>query len=163
MSAETVAVVIVAIVMVVGIVGTVLPILPGLWLIWIAALVYGLVAGFGPAGLPAMAVITGLLIGGMAASVYLPQRGAAGAGVPWWGQLLALAAAIAGFFLIPVIGALLGFAVGILIVAVLKTRDVGAAWTATKATLLGMLKASGVQLAAAVLMALVWVGWVVVG
>jgi uncharacterized protein YqgC (DUF456 family) len=149
--------------MVVGIVGTVLPILPGLWLVWIAALVYGLVAGFGSAGIAAMAVITALLIGGTAASVYVPQRGAAGAGVPWWGQLVALAAAIAGFFLIPVIGALLGFAVGILVVALLRTRDVGAAWAATKATLLGMLKASGLQLTAGVLMALVWVAWVVWG
>jgi hypothetical protein len=45
----------------------------------------------------------------------------------------------------------------------LRTRDVGAAWAATKATLLGMLKASGLQLTAGVLMALVWVAWVVWG
>lgn len=163
MSTETVTVVIVAIAMLVGIVGTVLPILPGLWLVWIAALVYGLVAGYGPGGFAAMVLITALLIAGTAASIYLPQRGAAGAGVPWWGQVLALAAAIAGFFLIPVLGALLGFALGIVVASLVQTRDLGSAWRATKATLAGMLKASGAQLTAGILMALVWVGWVAWG
>lgn len=163
MSAETIAVIVVAVTMAVGIVGTVLPIVPGLWLIWLAALGYGFVAGFGWSGLGAMAVITALALAGTAASFYLPQRGAAGAGVPWWGQLVALATGVVGFFLIPVVGALFGFALGILVVSLLQTREVGSAWSATKATLRGMLVASGVQLAAGVLMAVVWVGWVVVG
>jgi uncharacterized protein YqgC (DUF456 family) len=68
---------------------------------------------------------------------------------------------VVGFFLIPVVGALLGFPLGILVVSMLQTRDMRSAWRATKATLRGMLLASGVQLAAGVLMAVVWLFWVV--
>lgn len=163
MSTETLAAIVVGLTMAVGIVGTVLPIVPGLWLVWVAALGYGLVAGFDWSGWAAMAVITALALAGTAASFSLPQRGAAGAGVPWWGQLVALATGVVGFFLIPVVGALLGFALGILVVSLLQTRDMRRAWTATKATLRGMLLASGVQLAAGVLMAVVWLFWVVAG
>ena len=73
------------------------------------------------------------------------------------------AGGIAGFFIVPVVGALLGFALGILVVSLLQTRDAAAAWIATKATLRGMLVASGVQLAAGLLMAVVWLGWVIAG
>jgi len=45
----------------------------------------------------------------------------------------------------------------------LQTRDIRSAWRATKATLRGMLLASGVQLAAGVLMAVVWLFWLVAG
>ena len=58
MSTDTLLVAVVAIAMVMGLAGTVLPILPGLWLIWGAALVYGLVAGFGASGWVAMTLIT---------------------------------------------------------------------------------------------------------
>jgi hypothetical protein len=152
---------VIAVTMAVGIVGTVLPIVPGLWLIWLAAVVYGVLAGFGWFGLVAMAVITSLAIAGSVASFYLPQRRATGAGVPWWGQVLALAAAVIGFFIVPVVGILIGFALGILAVSLISTRDVGLAWEATRSTLTGMLVASGVQFAAGMVMAVVWVGWVV--
>jgi hypothetical protein len=152
---------VIAVTMAVGIVGTALPIVPGLWLIWAAAVVYGALAGFDWIGLVAMAVITSLAIAGSVASIYLPQRRAAGAGVPWWGQLLALAVAVVGFFVVPVVGILLGFALGILAVSLISTRDVGLAWEATRSTLMGMVVASGVQFAAGMTMAIVWVGWVV--
>lgn len=161
MSLHAVLVFVIAVTMAVGIVGTVLPIVPGLWLIWAAAVVYGALAGFGWIGLVAMAVITSLAIAGSVASIYLPQRRAAGAGVPWWGQLLALAAAVVGFFVVPVVGILIGFALGILAVSLISTRDLGLAWEATRSTLMGMVVASGVQFAAGMGMTVVWVGWVV--
>jgi hypothetical protein len=49
------------------------------------------------------------------------------------------------------------------VVSLLQTGDMRRAWTATRATLRGMLLASGVQLAAGVLMAVVWLFWVVAG
>ena len=79
------------------------------------------------------------------------------------GQLLAVVLAVVGFFVIPVIGAPLGFALGILVAAFIQARSVGAAWAATVATLKGMLLASGVQLAAGLAMAFIWVAWVVTG
>ncbi|MEN8235704.1 MAG: DUF456 domain-containing protein [Actinomycetota bacterium] len=163
MSAHTLLVVFVAIVMVIGVVGTVLPILPGLWLIWAAAVVYGLLAGFGSVGWTAISVITVLAIVGTVAVVYLPQREASAIGIPWWGQLLALAAAIVGFFLIPIVGAPLGFAVGILVVATFREPGLADALAATKSTLKAMLLASGVQLTIGVVMTAAWVAWVSAG
>ncbi len=161
MSADTLLVVLVAIVMVIGVAGTVLPILPGLWVIWIAAAVYGILAGFGPGGWIAMAVITALAIAGTTAALYLPQRSAASVGVPWWGQVIALGFAVAGFFVVPVVGAPLGFMMGILLTTIARERHLGGALKATWATLKSMLLASGLQLASGVAMTVVWMVWVI--
>lgn len=154
-------VVVVGVAIAVGIVGTIAPVLPGLWLIWAACLVYGLIAGFGTVGWIAMGVITVIATGATAAGFVLPQRGATGAGVSPLGQVLAFILAIAGFFIVPVVGAPIGFALGILVAALAQSRRLGPAWTMTLSTLKSMLLASGVQLAGGLAMALVWVGWVV--
>jgi len=159
-SADTLLIVLVAVVMVIGVAGTVLPILPGLWVIWAAAAVYGVVASFGAGGWIAIAVITALAVAGTASAVYLPQRTAASVGVPWWGQLIALGCAVAGFFVVPVVGAPLGFVVGILIMTIVRERHVPGALNATWATLKAMLLASGVQFAIGLMMMAVWVLWV---
>ncbi|MEA2023204.1 MAG: DUF456 domain-containing protein [Actinomycetota bacterium] len=160
MSADSLLVVLVAVVMVIGVAGTVLPILPGLWVIWGAAVFYGLLVGFGTGGWIAMAVITGLAIVGTASAVYLPQRSATSVGVPWWGQVIALGFAVAGFFLVPVVGAPLGFVVGILVTTIVRERQVTGALIATWATLKAMLLASGIQFAVGLAMMAVWVIWV---
>jgi uncharacterized protein YqgC (DUF456 family) len=162
-TSDTALVVVVAIVMVIGVGGTVLPILPGLWLIGAAALGYGLFGGFGAVGWVAMALITGLAVAGTASGVYLPQRKAASIGVPWWGQLASLVCAVAGFFIVPVIGAPLGFVVGILLVTLARERNFQGALTATWATLKSMLMASGLQFAVGLAMVAVWVLWVWLG
>ena len=163
MSSDTALVVLVAIVMVIGVAGTVLPILPGLWLIVAAALAYGLFGGFGIGGWIAMALITGLAAAGTASGIYLPQRKAASIGVPWWGQVAALVGAVAGFFIVPVIGAPLGFVVGILVVTLVRERHFQGALAATWATLKSLLMASGLQFAVGLAMVAVWVVWVWLG
>lgn len=149
--------------MAVGIAGTVVPVLPGLLLVWGAALVYGLASGFGWSGWTAMAVISALGAAGLVASVRLPQRSAAATGIGRSGQLVGLALAVAGFFLVPVVGAPLGFAAGVLLASWWRAREWGAAWASTRVTLKALLAASGVQLVCGVGMALTWGLWVVVG
>ena len=163
MNADTLLIVLVAIVMVVGVGGTVLPILPGLWLVWGAAVFYGLFAGFGPIGWVAIVFISGLAAAGTAASVYLPHRKAASVGVPWWGQILALALSVAGFFFVPVVGAPLGFALGVFLATTLTLHHIPGALAATWETLKGMLLTSGLQLAASLMMVAAWVLWVWAG
>jgi uncharacterized protein YqgC (DUF456 family) len=162
-SSDTLLVVLVAIVMVIGVAGTVLPILPGLWLIWAAALGYGLFGGFGIGGWIAMALITGLAAAGTASAVYLPQRKATSIGVPWWGQVVALVCAVVGFFIVPVVGAPLGFVVGILLVTLARERHFQGALAATWATLTAMLLASGLQFAVGLTMVAIWVLWAWLG
>jgi hypothetical protein len=158
---QTVIVGLTAIVMVVGLAGTVLPILPGVWLIWAASIVYGLVDGFGFGGWVAMALITIGALAGTGAGIYLPQRRATAVGVPWWGQLLATVLAVIGLFVVPIVGAPLGFVVGIFLTSLVHTNALSAARSSTAATLRSIVLASVVQFAAGVAMVLVWIGWVV--
>jgi uncharacterized protein YqgC (DUF456 family) len=162
-TSDTALVVLVAIVMVIGVGGTLLAVLPGLWLIWAAALGYGLFGGFGVGGWIATAIITALAVAGTASGVYLPQRKAASVGVPWWGQLVALVCAVAGFFIVPVVGAPLGFVVGILLVTLVRERHLQGALAATWATLKSLLLASGLQFAVGLAMVAVWVVWAWLG
>ena len=85
----------VAVAMAVGIVGTVVPVLPGLVLVWAAALMYGLVAGFGPVGAAAFVVITALALAGIVVGVVVPQRVSARGGASPASRLLGAALAVA--------------------------------------------------------------------
>jgi len=159
-SADTLLIVLVAVVMVIGVAGTVLPILPGLWFVWAAALAYGVFAGFGTAGWIATVAITVLAAAGTAAGFYLPRRTASQIGVPWWGQVIALGFSIAGFFVVPVVGAPLGFIVGILVTMIVMQRHFRGALPVTWTTVRSMLLASGLQFAASLVMVAIWVVWV---
>jgi uncharacterized protein len=162
MGEQTLLVVAVAIVMVVGLAGTVLPILPGIWLIWGAALVYGLASTHTVGGWVALTLITLLAGAGTSAAIYVPQRRATSVGIPWWGQVVATALAVVGLFLIPVVGAAIGFLLGIVGTTLVRTRDVGSAWDSSIAIVRSMLIASGIQVAVGVAMIGVWIVWVAV-
>lgn len=144
----------------VGILGTLVPVVPGIGLVWTAALIYGILEGFGLVGWMAMAVITGLAVAGLYASVRVPQRAASIGGIPLRGQLFAVGLAVVGFFAIPVVGAAVGFVAGIYLVA--RRRDPTRAGAVTVATLRAMLLAAGLQFVAAMGMGLTWLVWVVV-
>ncbi len=153
------ATILVGIVIAVGIAGVILPLLPGLWLIWGAALVYGLLVGFDPSAWLAMALITALAAVGTAVVYYLPAKKTSEIGIPRWGQLVVAGFAIVGFFVVPIVGAFLGLAVGALLVALVVTRSVGGAFGTAWATLFEMFKGVAAQLGIALLMAVVWGLW----
>jgi uncharacterized protein len=155
-------VVAVGIAMAVGAVGTLVPLVPGLGLVWAAALVYGLAEGFGATGVTAMTVITALAIGGTAAGWVVPARVAGNAGAGRLSIWLGVVGAIIGFFVIPVVGLIVGGVAGVYLGEWQRTSDGGAAWRATRATLAGFGIAAVLQFAAAVLMAINWAVWVVV-
>lgn len=151
----------VALAMAVGAVGTVVPAVPGLALAWAAALGYGLAEGFDGAGAPAFAVITALAAAGVVAGWVIPVRVAGAAGAARSSIVLGVAAAIVGFFVIPVVGVAVGGVAGVYAGELRRTGDRAAAWRATRATLTGFGLAALVQLAAALAIAAVWVVWVV--
>ena len=153
------ATVLVGIVIAVGIAGVVLPVLPGLWLIWGAALVYGFLVGFNGWALPAMVAMTALAAAGTATIYYLPAKKTGEVGIPGWGQLVIAACAIVGFFVIPIVGAIVGLVVGTLGVAVIVERDLRNAGSTAWSMLVEILKAAAIQLAIALAMAVVWGAW----
>lgn len=152
----------VALLMAVGLAGVVMPFVPGLPIIWGAALLYGILTGFGGVGLAAMIAITLLVLVGMAASIVLPERAGAAAGVSRRTRLLAGLLGLVGFFVIPVIGFVIGACLGVLLVQYQETED----WQNAVTTTIAVLKGFGIgliaELGAGVTMVLVWVAWVIV-
>ena len=150
----------VAVAMAVGAVGTVVPLVPGLALVWGAALTYGLVEGFGRIGTAAFAFVTTLAVAGALAGWVVPTRVARGAGAARSSILLGAVAAIVGFFILPVVGLVVGGVAGVYAGELQRTGSGAAAWRATRATLAGFGLAALVQLGIALAMAATWAVWV---
>jgi uncharacterized protein YqgC (DUF456 family) len=146
----------VALVMLVGVVGIVVPVLPGLALVWVAGLVWVWLDGAGPVRITVGVLLTVLLVVGTAAKYALPARSATGAGAPRSTLLLGALGAVLGFFLIPVVGVVVGGVGAVFLAELARLPDVRAAWRSTWAVLravgIGML----VELATAVLMVGTW-------
>ncbi len=151
--------VLVGIVMVVGLAGTVVPILPGLTVLWGAALAYGFVVGFGPVGITVMALITLLLVVSVVKSFLIPKKMAEGSDVSGWSQLIALVGAVIGFFVVPVVGIVVGALVGLMLSEYIHHRELGEAWEATKAVAKGFGLSALVDIALGVVMITLWAIW----
>ncbi|MCJ7796622.1 MAG: DUF456 domain-containing protein [Thermoleophilia bacterium] len=149
--------VLIAVAMLVGLVGTVLPVLPGLVLIMGAALVWAVWGDAGVLGWGVALVIVGLGAVGIAATYIVPARRASAAGAPGWVLVVGAAGVVAGFFLIPVVGALVGGPIAILAAELVRLRDLGEAWRSTGEALKGVGIGIGIQLGAGVAMVGLWV------
>ena len=68
---------------------------------------------------------------------------------------------IVGFFVIPVVGAVVGFVLGIFVVELGRSRDRPQAWARTKHALVAVLHSIGIELAAGLLIAALYVAGVV--
>ena len=160
---DSVLTAVVAVAMAIGVVGTVVPVVPGLVLVWAAALVYGLSAGFGAVGAVAFTVITIVAVAGVVVGVVVPQRAAARGGAAQSSMWLGAALGVVGFFVVPVVGVVLGGVLGVLVGEAARTRDWSTAWNATVATVKGFGLAALAQFVAGIAMFAIWVSWVVLG
>jgi uncharacterized protein len=104
--------VLVGAVIAVGLVGVLVPVLPGLVLVWGAILVWSLVEHT-VVGWVVLAVVTVLFTGGTVIKYVLPGRRLRRAGVPWSSTALGAVLGLVGFFVIPVVGLLVGFVAGV--------------------------------------------------
>lgn len=146
-------------VVLVGVVGVVVPLLPGSALVGLAVLVWAALTG-GTTAWAVAAVALTLLAAGAVVKYVVPGRRLTAAGVPgrslWWGAGLALV----GFFVVPVVGLVLGFVLGVY-AAERRRLDARAAWPSTAAALravgLGLL----IELVAALAAAGTWAAGVV--
>jgi uncharacterized protein YqgC (DUF456 family) len=150
-----------ALAILVGLVGIVVPILPGTLLIVGAVLVWAVYTGTGAAW-AVFAGVTTLVVLGQVVKYVVPGRGLRTAGVPGRSIVSGGLLAIVGFFVVPVVGLVLGFVLGVYLS---ELQRVGGqdAWPSTVAAV----KAAGlsvlVELAAGLMAAAVWlVGAVVV-
>ena len=146
----------VGLVMLVGVVGVVVPVLPGLLLVWAAGLVWVWQDGAGAGRVAVGVLLTVLLVVGTLAKYLLPARSASGAGAPRSTVALGALGAVVGFFVIPVVGVVVGGVVAVYLAELRRLRDGRAAgrspWAVLRAVGIGML----VELATAVLMVGTW-------
>ena len=63
---------------------------------------------------------------------------------------------IIGFFVIPVVGLVIGFVLGVYLAELANRRDQRVAWTSTKHALKGVALSVGVELAGALLATVAW-------
>jgi hypothetical protein len=145
----------------VGLAGIVVPVLPGSVLILAAVLVWALEAAT-RTGWVVFAVVTGLLVVGAVVKYALPGRRLKADGVPNRTLLAGALVGVVGFFVIPVVGLLVGFVLGVYLSEVRRVgRDL--AWSSTRSALQAVGLSVLIELAAGLLAALSWlVGAVVV-
>lgn len=128
----TTLVVLAALAIVIGLVGIVVPVLPGLLLVWGATAAFaGVAIAHGEQGWWLLVAATVLYAVGLTAQYLLPGRSLKSRGIPWTTTLAGVVLAIVGFFVIPVLGAILGFVLGIFLVELARLRTVAAAWPST--------------------------------
>jgi uncharacterized protein len=151
--------VLVGIAILVGLLGVLLPALPGLLLVWAAVLVWALIERTTAAWI-VLASASVLVAVSQVVKYLVPGRRMRAAGVPWTSLAGGGALAIIGFFVVPVVGAFLGFVLGVYLAERLRLGDHSLAWSSTvhalKAVGLSML----IELGAGLLVAGAWLATV---
>ena len=146
--------VLVALVIAVGLVGVVVPVLPGSLLVLGAILVWAwdVGSGTGWAVFGAAAAFTAL---GAVVKYVVPGRRLKDNGIPGSTLLLGGVLGVVGFFVIPVVGLLIGFVLGVYL-AELRRIGSAAAWPATVHALKAVGLSILIELAASLLAAATW-------
>ncbi len=98
--------------MVVGLVGVIFPIIPGLFLIWLGVFLYVWQNGFDLISIPLFVLLTLLVLVAGTSDMWLPYFGAQRQGAAKRSYLFATIGAIVGSFIIPVLGTIIGYVVG---------------------------------------------------
>jgi uncharacterized protein YqgC (DUF456 family) len=148
--------VVVGLIMLVGFIGIAVPLLPGLLLIWAAVLVWASGAQT-TAGWVVFGIATTLALSGVMLQYLLPGRRMTKAGVTTSSTVTGAALGVVGFFVVPGVGAFLGFVLGIYIAERIKRGTHAAAWPSTKHALKAIALGMGIELLTGLAMASTWV------
>ena len=153
---STGGIVLVALAIAVGLIGIVVPLLPGILLVYGAILGWAVVE-HNVTSWVTLAVVT-VLIGATTLIKYMwPMRRIRAADVGTGTLLVGAVLGIIGFFVIPVLGLVIGFVLGVYLAELANRRDQKVAWTSTVHALKGVALSVGVELAGALLATVAWV------
>ena len=146
--------VLVALAIAVGLVGVIIPVLPGSLLVLGAILVWAWDLATSTAWIvfAVAAVFIGL---GAIVKYVVPGRRLKDNGIPTSTLLLGGVLGVIGFFVVPVIGLLIGFALGVYLAELLRV-GVEAAWPATRHALQAVGLSMLIEFVASMLAALTW-------
>jgi uncharacterized protein len=144
----------------VGLLGVLVPVLPGLLVCWAAVLVWALVERTVTAWV-VLGVASALFAVSQVVKYVVPGRRMRGAGVPWRTLAAGGALGIVGFFVVPVVGAVLGFVGGVYGAERLRLGSHEAAWPSTVHALKAVGLSVLIELGAGLLIAAAWLAAVV--
>lgn len=130
---ELLAGVLLGVAVVLGIIGTIFPILPGSLFVAVGAIGYALWAQQTPITVAAIIALM-ILVVGFGLKYLIPAR-AIGGDVDNLALLVGGVLGLIGFFVIPIVGLLIGFALGVVLVELLRTHSFQQAIPATKSAL----------------------------
>jgi uncharacterized protein YqgC (DUF456 family) len=159
---STAGIALVGVAIVVGLFGILVPLLPGSILVGGAILVWALVerttVAWVTLGLAAVFLGAALLI------KYLwPMKRMRSADVSTWSLFAGGLLGIIGFFVVPVVGLILGFVLGVYLAELATRNDRRLAWASTKHAMKGVALSMVVELAGALMAAGVWLAAVLLG
>jgi uncharacterized protein YqgC (DUF456 family) len=152
-------IVLVALAIAVGLIGIVVPLLPGTLLVFGAIAVWAVVEN-NITGWVTLGVVTALLAVATLIKYLWPMRRMRAADVRTVSLLAGAVLGIIGFFVIPVVGLVIGFVLGVYLAELANRRDQRLAWTSTKHALKGVALSVGVELCGALLATAAWVAGV---
>lgn len=158
---DTLGLVLVGVAIVVGLLGILLPLLPGTLLVFGAILVWALVEQT-TIGWVTLGVVTVLLGAALLVKYLWPMKRMKQAEVGTWSLFAGGVLGIVGFFVIPVVGLIIGFVLGVYLAELAVRKNQRVAWTSTKHAMKGVGLSILVELAGALLAAGVWLGAVLV-
>jgi uncharacterized protein YqgC (DUF456 family) len=153
---STLGLVLVALVIAVGLAGIVIPVLPGGLLVFAAITVWALVEQ-SAVGWVTLGIAAALFVTAEVVKYAWPVRRMRQAQVSTWSLVAGAVLGVIGFFVIPVLGLVLGFVAGVYLAELAKRRDQRRAWASTVHALKGVALSVGVELTGALLATITWV------
>ncbi|MCU1701180.1 MAG: hypothetical protein JWR34_7243 [Mycobacterium sp.] len=153
---STVGIVLVALAIAVGLVGILLPLMPGTVLVFGAILVWALFERTTVAWVT-LGIVAALLAASLLVKYLWPMRRMKSADVGTLSLVAGAVLGIIGFFVVPVLGLVIGFVLGVYLAELAKRRDQRVAWTSTVHAIKGVALSVGVELAGGLLATVAWV------
>jgi uncharacterized protein YqgC (DUF456 family) len=153
---STVGIVLVALAIAVGLVGILVPLLPGTVLVFGAILVWALIERTTVAWVT-LGIVAALLAATLLVKYLWPMRRMKSADVGTLSLVAGAVLGIIGFFVVPVLGLVIGFVLGVYLAELAKRRDQRVAWTSTVHAIKGVALSVGVELAGGLLATVAWV------
>ncbi|BBZ31069.1 membrane protein [Mycolicibacterium madagascariense] len=155
----SVGTVLVAIVIAIGLIGILLPLIPGSILVFGAIGVWAYLVGTMTAWV-AFGVATAILLAALLIKYLWPMKRMRNADVGTWTLLVGGLFGVIGFFVVPVLGLVLGFVLGVYVAELALRKNNRLAWASTVHAIKGVALSVGVEMAGALLATLVWVAGV---
>ncbi len=153
---STGGIVLVALAIAVGLAGILIPLLPGTLLVFAAIAVWAVFEN-NVTGWVTLGVATALLAVATLIKYTWPVKRMRAADVRTVSLVAGGVLGIIGFFVIPVVGLVIGFVLGVFLAELANRRDQRVAWTSTKHAVKGVALSVGVELAGALLATVAWV------